>query len=62
MPTHIKAGVSLAAIIVALIFAWFQNAGGKPDVAWMAVATGIFAVVAMWIFPEAAKKKKPKNG
>ena len=57
MPTPIKAGVSLLALIVALVFAYFQRAAGHSDVAWVAVATGVFAVIAMWLFPEAEKKQ-----
>ena len=57
MPSNIKAGLSAAALLVAFAYAYWEWATGRPDLAWVVVGTGIFAVVAMWIFPEATAKK-----
>ena len=58
MPSNIKAGLSAAALLVALAYAYWEWATGRPDLAWVVVGTGIFAVVAMWIFPEATAGKR----
>ena len=58
MPSNIKAGLSAAALLVAFAYAYWEWATGRPDLAWVVIATGIFAVAAMWIFPEATAKKR----
>ncbi len=58
MPSNIKAGLSVVALIVAAIFAYYEWTTGRVDLAWVTIGTGIFMVVAMWIFPEAAPKAK----
>lgn len=58
MPNNIKAGLSAAALLVALAYAYWEWVTGRPDLAWVVIGTGIFAVVAMWIFPEATAKKR----
>jgi hypothetical protein len=58
MPNNIKAGLSAVALLVAFAYAYWEWVTGRPDLAWVVVGTGIFAVVAMWIFPEATVKKK----
>lgn len=58
MPNNIKAGVSVAAMLVAIAWAYWEASHGRPDLFWFVIATGIFMVVAMWIFPEAAEREK----
>ena len=61
MPTDVKAVVSAVVLIVAAILAWWHGSPIRPDYASAVIATAIFMVIAMWIFPEAgAKKRKAK--
>ena len=57
MPTDVKAGVSAIVLIVAAILAWWHGSPIRPDYAIAVIATAIFMVIAMWIFPEAGVKK-----
>lgn len=62
MPNDVKAIVSVVTILVAVAFAYGENSNGRPDLAWIVIGTGIFMVIAMWIFPEAeGKKGRRKN-
>ena len=62
MPTDVKAILSLIALAVAVAFAFWENATGYGHLFWLVIAFGIFAVVAMWVFPEAVGKKGGKPG
>jgi zinc transporter ZupT len=57
MPTDVKAVVSAVVLIVAAILAWWPGSPIRPDFAYAVIATAVFMVVAMWIFPEAGVKK-----
>lgn len=57
MPNNIKAGLSVAALLTAIAYGYWEWTSGRTDLALVAIGTGIFAVVAMWIFPEAMAKK-----
>ena len=57
MPNDVKAVVSVITILVALGFAYWESTNGRTDLSWIVIGTGIFMVVAMWIFPEAGVKK-----
>lgn len=57
MPNDVKAIVSIVTLVAALAFAYWETAVGKAVPAWFVIAFAIFAVVAMWIFPEAGAKK-----
>ena len=57
MPTDVKAMVSGAVILVALVLAFWHGSPVRPDFAHVVLATAAFFVVAMWIFPEAGGKK-----
>ncbi len=57
MPNDVKAIVSAVALVVAYIFARWEVANGKPHLYWFVIGLAVFAVVAMWIFPEAGVKK-----
>lgn len=65
MPNDVKAIVSVVAILVAIAFAFWERANGMGHLFWFVIGLAAFAVVAMWIFPEASVKKgdlPPKNG
>jgi len=57
MPSHLKAMLSALVAIVAIGAFWLEKetAGGAP--AWLILALGAFMIFAMWVFPEAKKKK-----
>jgi hypothetical protein len=57
VPNDVKAIVSLVTLVVAIGFAYWESASGKPHLFWFVIVLAIFAVAAMWIFPEAGVKK-----
>ncbi len=57
MPNDVKAIVSLITILVGFGFAHYEQAYGKPHLYWVSILLAVFAVIAMWIFPEASMKK-----
>jgi len=57
MPNDVKAIVSVVTLLVALAFAHYEAAYGKAHLYWLVIGLAIFAVIAMWIFPEAGVKK-----
>ena len=57
MPNDVKAIVSVITLIVAYLFARWEATTGKPHLYWFIILFGAFAVVAMWVFPEASVKK-----
>ena len=61
MPNDVKIAVSIATLIVALAFAYWEDANGRPDLFWLVIGFSIFAVIAMWVFPE-AQGGKPQSG
>ena len=61
MPSDIKAIISVVTLLVALAYAYWEWAAGSSHVAWVAVGAGVFAVISMWIFPEAVGKKPPPS-
>ena len=60
MPTDVKAMISAITLVVALVLAHWSGSPIRPDFGRVVVATAIFMVIAMWIFPEAGGKKKAK--
>jgi hypothetical protein len=58
MPTDVKAVVSAVTLIVAGVLAWWSGSPIRPDLSNVVIATAVFMVVAMWIFPEAGGKKR----
>jgi membrane protein YdbS with pleckstrin-like domain len=62
MPNDVKAGVSVAVAIVAVILAYWSHSPVRPEFGNFVLATAAFMIVAMWIFPEAGgKKRAPHN-
>lgn len=57
MPNDGKAMVSAAALILGLAFAFWERWWGQAHLFWVVVGLSIFAVVAMWVFPEAGVPK-----
>jgi hypothetical protein len=56
MPNDVKAALSLVTLIVGIAYAYWEQASGRTDLFWFVIAFAIFAVVAMWVFPEAQGK------
>ena len=57
MPNDVKAIVSLVVLIVAAVLAYWSGSPIRHGFATWVLATAVFMVVAMWIFPEAGVKK-----
>ncbi|MBN9276251.1 MAG: hypothetical protein J0I57_01265 [Hyphomicrobium sp.] len=57
MPNDVKAIVSVVTLLAALAFAYWEATVARTVPAWFVIGFAIFAVVAMWIFPEAGVKK-----
>ena len=57
MPNDVKAVVSIVVLIVAAILAYWSGSPIRHDFSTWVMATAVFMVVAMWIFPEAGVKK-----
>jgi uncharacterized membrane protein len=60
MPSDVKAILSVITVVVAIAFAYWERATGNGHLFWFVVGFGIFAVIAMWVFPEAVAKKGGK--
>jgi hypothetical protein len=58
MPNDVKAYVSAAVAVVALVLAFWSGSPVRPEFGNFVLATAAFMIVAMWIFPEAGGKKK----
>ena len=58
MPTDVKAIVSAVTLIVAAILAYWGGSPIRHDLSTFVMATAVFMVIAMWIFPEAGGKKR----
>ncbi|MBX9590555.1 MAG: DUF4191 domain-containing protein [Hyphomonadaceae bacterium] len=61
MPNDVKAIVSIIALAVAIGFAFWEQSVGNGHLFWLIIGFGIFAVVAMWVFPEAVGRKGVRN-
>jgi hypothetical protein len=57
MPNDVKAVVSLVVLIVAAILAYWSGSPIRPEFSTWVMLTGVFMIVAMWVFPEAGVKK-----
>jgi hypothetical protein len=58
MPNDVKAYVSAAVAVVALVLAFWSGSPVRPEFGNFVLATAAFMIVAMWIFPEAGGKNK----
>ena len=57
MPNDVKAYVSGAVAIVAIVLAYSSGSPVRPEFGHFVLATAAFMIVAMWIFPEAGGRK-----
>ena len=57
MPSDVKAAVSLITLLVALVLAYWSGSPIRHDFSTFVVATALFMIAAMWVFPEAGGKK-----
>jgi uncharacterized membrane protein len=57
MPNDVKAILSVVTLIVGLAYAFWERSSGNPGLFWFVIAFAVFAVVAMWVFPEATAGK-----
>jgi hypothetical protein len=63
MPNDVKAYVSAAVAIVAIVLARWSDSPVRPEFGNFVLGTAAFMIIAMWIFPEAGGKKRlPKGG
>jgi hypothetical protein len=62
MPNDVKAVLSAVTLFVGIAFAFWERSSGRADLFWFVIALATFAVVAMWVFPEAqgGKASKPE--
>jgi hypothetical protein len=61
MPNDVKAYVSVAVALVAIVLAYWNGSPVRPEFGNFVLATAAFMIVSMWIFPEAGGKKKAKD-
>jgi hypothetical protein len=57
MPNDVKAGVSAAVAIVAVILAYWGHSPVRPEFGNFVLGIAAFMIISMWIFPEAGGKK-----
>ena len=57
MPNDVKAIVAVLTILVGFGFAHYEQSYGKPHLYGLVIGLAVFAVLAMWVFPEASMKK-----
>ncbi len=57
MPNDVKTVVSVLVLIVAAILAYWSGSPVRHDLSTFVMATAVFMVASMWIFPEAGVKK-----
>jgi len=58
MPNDVKAYLSAAVALVAIVLAFWSHSPIRPEFGKLVLVTAAFMIVAMWIFPEAAGKKR----
>jgi hypothetical protein len=61
MPSDVKAILSVVTLVVAIAVAYWESASGNGRLFWFVIGFGIFAVIAMWVFPEAMGKSGAKK-
>jgi hypothetical protein len=59
MPTDVKAMLSGIVLIAAAVLAYWDSSPVRPEYGTVVLATAVFMVLAMWVFPEAVGKKGP---
>ncbi len=57
MPNDVKAALSVVALIVAAVLAYWSGSPIRPEYSTFVIVTAVFMVIAMWVFPEAGVKE-----
>jgi hypothetical protein len=57
MPTDVKGAVSVVVLSIATGLTYWSGSPIQPEYHRMVLIAAVFFVVAMWIFPEAGRKK-----
>lgn len=57
MPNDVKAVLSVIALIVAGVLAYWSGSPVHHDLSTIVMVVAVFMTAAMWIFPEAGVKK-----
>ncbi len=52
MPTNIKVGLSIVALVIGVIMYFWEADQGNIRLSWIVIGLSVFMVFAMWIFPE----------
>ena len=52
MPTNIKVGLSIVALVIGVIMYFWEADQGNIQLSWIVIGLSVFMVFAMWIFPE----------
>ena len=58
MPNSLKAILSIAVAIMAIIVHFAQASAGQDVTKWLVLFLGVFMIIALWLFPETKKKSK----
>lgn len=58
MPSDVKAMLSLTALIVAAVLAYWSGSPIRPEFSTFVMLAAVFMVAAMWVFPEAGVRKE----
>lgn len=58
MPNDVKAILSVITIFVGIAAAYWELSIGKGHLFWLVIGFAVFAVIAMWVFPEAQTTKQ----
>jgi hypothetical protein len=65
MPNDVKAILSVITLLVGIAVGYWESSIGKDHLFWLVIGFAVFAVIAMWVFPEAQTTKQDlaqKNG
>ncbi len=54
MPSDVKAAVSAVTLLVALVLAYWSGSPIRHGFSTFVVATALFMIAAMWVFPKPA--------
>jgi uncharacterized membrane protein len=57
MPNDVKAVLSVLALIVAAVLAFWSGSPIRPGYGTVTFLTGVFMVASMWVLPEAGVKR-----
>ena len=61
MPTNIKAGLSIVALVVAVFMYFWEANQGILQLSWIVIGLSLFMVLAMWIFSETGQTREDQK-